>query len=228
MFFGLTIKLYEIYKNTYKNIQKLTNHKGEVIKIIELKNKKLLSGSNDNTIIIYNKDNNNIYSKEYSIPTCGGNCPLVQTKDNEICYREYNNDISSLKFFDLIKGATIHKINDVTVTYCLFDSMVMTSNDLLLVTGYEKISIINVNSYNVIREINVYNSDWISCALFLDKNTLLTCDYNKRIIKWEFETNNLRFISMKENAHNKEITTLTKIGNGLILTGSQDNLVKIW
>ena len=106
--------------------------------------------------------------------------------------------------------------------------MQMVTNDLLLLTGNEKISIVNVNSYSVIRTINVYNSDWISCALFLNKNILLTCDYSRRIIKWKFEGDNLKFISMKENVHNKEITTISKIGNGHILTGSQDNLVKIW
>ena len=226
--FDKTIKLYEILKNDYRNIQTLKNHASEVYKIKELKNKKLVSGSADNTIIIYNKDFSNIYREEYSIPTNGKNCPLVQTKDNEICYYEYTDYTSAIKFFDLIKRSTIYKIDNMNVTYSLFDSMIMISNDLLLVTGSNKISIVNVNTYNVINTIDVPNSHWISCALLLNKNTLLTCDYSKRIIKWVIEGDNLKLISTKENAHSTVITTISKLGNGLILTGSQDNLVKIW
>ena len=39
---------------------------------------------------------------------------------------------------------------------------------------------------------------------------------------------NLKLISKKENSHKGKIYTLSKIGNGLILSGSQDKLVKIW
>ena len=39
---------------------------------------------------------------------------------------------------------------------------------------------------------------------------------------------NLKLIYIKENAHDKPIITLSKLGNGLILSGSGDNSVKIW
>ena len=74
----------------------------------------------------------------------------------------------------------------------------------------------------------VNNSSWISCAILLNNNTLLTTDYNSRITKWIIDGDNLKLKSMKENAHSDEITTICKIGNGLMLTGSKDNLVKIW
>ena len=44
----------------------------------------------------------------------------------------------------------------------------------------------------------------------------------------EIENDNLNLISQKENAHDDEIYTLVKLGNGLILSGSGDNFVKIW
>ena len=46
-------------------------------KIIELKNKQLVSCSFDKSIIFYNK-----YKKDYSITTKGENGPIIQTKDN--------------------------------------------------------------------------------------------------------------------------------------------------
>ena len=104
----------------------------------------------------------------------------------------------------------------------------MISKNLLLITGYNKISIINVNSYNLIKTINVDNSGWIYAVCMLNKDMILTGDNNKRIIQWKIENDNLKLISKKENAHNDKIYTLLKLGNGLILSGSRDNSVKIW
>ena len=104
----------------------------------------------------------------------------------------------------------------------------MISKDLLLITGYDKISIINVNSYNIINIIKVKNSGWINAACLLNKDIILTGDDNKRIIQWKIENNNLQMISIKENAHDEGILTLLKLGNGLILSGSKDCSAKIW
>ena len=38
---------------------------------------------------------------------------------------------------------------------------------------------------------------------------ILTGDYNKRIIQWKIENDNLKLISKKENAHNDYINTLS-------------------
>ena len=57
---------------------------------------------------------------------------------------------------------------------------------------------------------------------------ILTGDYNKIIIQWKIENDNLKLISIKENAHDDKIQTLSKLDNGLILSGSCDKSVKIW
>ena len=131
-------------------------------------------------------------------------------------------------FFDLLERKIINKINNISVTYYNVDSMLMISNDLLLITGENKISIINVNSYNLIKTINVDNSGWIYAVCMLNKDMILTGDENKRIIQWKIENDNLKLISIKENAHDNRIYTLSKLGNGLILSGSYDYSVKIW
>ena len=104
----------------------------------------------------------------------------------------------------------------------------MISKDLLLITGLNKISIINVNSYNLIKAIKVNNSSWIYTTCMLNKDMILTGDKNGSIIQWKIENDNLKLISKKENAHDALITTLSKLDNGLILSGSYDNSVKIW
>ena len=42
------------------------------------------------------------------------------------------------------------------------------------------------------------------------------------------KNDNLKLISIKENAHDNMIYTLSKLGIGLILSGSGDNSIKIW
>ena len=104
----------------------------------------------------------------------------------------------------------------------------MISKDLLLITGENKISIVNVNTYNIINIIDVSGSGCIYSACLLNKDIIITGDQNKRIIQWKIENNNLILISKKENAHGNWIYTLTKLDNGLILSGSCDKTVKIW
>ena len=131
-------------------------------------------------------------------------------------------------FFDLINKKILKKINNINIRGNIYDNMLMISNDLLLIAGENKISIINVNSYNLIRAIDVPNSNGINAVKLLNKNILLNADWNKRIIQWKIDGDNLQLISKKLNAHNGIITTLSIIGNGLIISGSWDKSVKIW
>ena len=104
----------------------------------------------------------------------------------------------------------------------------MISKDLLMITGNNKISIINVNLHSLVRTIDVPDSDWINATCLLQENQLLTVDNNKKIIQWKIEGDNLILISKKENAHEACIGVLLKLGDGHILTGDDKGIVKIW
>ena len=220
-----TIKLYNINGNTYNVLQTLSYHTNSVTKIIELRNKKLVSCSWDDTILLYFKDNNQ-YTKDFNIKTNGKNGPIIQTKNNEICYYEDTN--SALCFFDLQERKNITKINNISVTYYYLDSLLMMSNDLLLAAGENKLTIININSHNIIRSIDVSGSSYICSTCLLKDDIILTADYNHRIIQWRIQNDNLVLISKKENAHDTYIRVLKKIGNGLIMSGDDNGEVKIW
>ena len=104
----------------------------------------------------------------------------------------------------------------------------MISKNLLFIPGNNKISIININYYEIIREIEIPNSDWIQGVCLLDKIILLTGDEKGIIREWKIEEDNLILISKKDNAHNDSILSLINIGNGHIASGSDDKLIKIW
>ena len=104
----------------------------------------------------------------------------------------------------------------------------MINKDLLLIPGENKISIINVNKYNIVRKINVNGSDWICGICLLNENILLTGDYNEIIKEWKIEGDNLILISQKEKVHNDDISYLINIENGHIASSSKDKKIKIW
>jgi len=104
----------------------------------------------------------------------------------------------------------------------------MINKDLLLIPGENKMSIINVNKYNIIKIIDL-NGSGLSCGIcMLNENILLTGDYNKIIKEWKIEGDNLILISQKEKAHNNYIRYLIKVGNGHIASASEDKTIKIW
>jgi len=226
-----TIKLYNINGNNYIVMQTLNDHTDTVFYIIELKNKILVSCSSDETIKFYNIDANNKYKFDYSIKTNGFNGPVIQTKDNEICYQECienNNNVSTICFYDLMKQKVMAKLDNIHIPSYIFNCMIMITKDLLVVSGKNQLYIINLNSYELIKTIDSPGSYYMVCNLLLNENMLLTGDNNGRLIQWKIENDNLKRFSTKEKAHDGRINTLLKIGNGLILSGSDDKLVKIW
>ena len=104
----------------------------------------------------------------------------------------------------------------------------MISKDLLLIPGLNKISIINVNYYNLVRVIDVPGAKSICGVCMLNQNMLLTGDYAKIIRQWRIEGDNLILVSQKENSHDNYIYALLNLGNGYIASGSDDHSVKIW
>ena len=154
--FDNTIKLFKIKGNEFEVLQILNYHTGWVFKIIELKNETLVSCSYDGSIIFYIKDNLK-YKKDYKISTNGYCSNIIQTKDNEICYREYNEDgdNDTICFYDLLERKVKASISNISTL-----NMIMITKDLLLITGKNKISIINVNNYKL-RIINVPEADYI-------------------------------------------------------------------
>ena len=212
-----SIKLFNIKENKYEVLQTLNDHTYWVNKIIELKNKTLVSCSDDRSIIFYIKDNIK-YKKDYQISTNGSCWNIIQTKDNEICYNEYD----TICFYDLLERKVKSSISNIS-NY----NMIMMTKDLLLITGYNKISIINVNNYKL-RIINVPEAGCIYGVCILNQNMLLTGDESKIIRQWRIEGDNLILISKKEKAHDDAIIDLLNLGNGHIASCSWDKTIKIW
>lgn len=219
------IKIFNIKGNEYEVLQTLKYHTNYVFKIIELKNKTLVSCSQDSSIIFYFKDNLE-YKKDYQMSTNGSCSSVIQTKDNEICYSESNNN--SIVFFDLLERKIKTSISNISKYNGCREWFIIMTKDLLVIPGENKISIINVNHYNVARIIEVPGSSWICGICILNENMILTGDYAEIIRQWRIEGDNLILVSKKEKTHDKDINVLLNLGNGQIASGSDDHSIKIW
>ena len=221
-----TIKLFEVIGNKYVIKQTLTYHTDYVNRIIELNNKDLASCSHDYSIFLYKKDNSE-YIINYQIATKGVCFFIIQTKENEICYSEFEKKFITICFFDLNERKIISKINNIRhFDSCRF-SIEKIGKDLLLIPGENNIYIININKYELIRKIDSLNSGWIKGICKMNQNILLTGDSKSTIKEWIIEGDNLILISKKENVQNSSINVLLNIGNGLIASGSEDSTIKI-
>jgi len=220
-----SIKLFNIIGNEKKIMQTLNYHTDEVFKIIELKNKTLVSCSNDNFVIFYNKDKiKNKYVPYHKLSVNNYCFNIIETKDNEICYSEKDKTIY---FYNVLQKQIMSKINDIDLNTYTIGGFTMINKKLLLIPGINQISIININNL-LVKTIYVPNSSYIIGVCLLNENILLTGDNSRTIIQWEIEGDNLIFKSKKENAHNGAIFSIIKTEDGHIITGSDDKSIKIW
>ena len=186
----------------------------------------MISCSRDSSIIFYLKDNNE-YKKDYQISTNGPCYTIIQTKDNEICYLEDKD--KRICFYDIFERKKINASISVVDNYSSGRLwFIMIKKNLLLVPDKNKISIINTEEYNLVRTIEVPNSNLITGVCLLNKDMLLTGNFSNTIRQWKIEGDNLILISKKEKAHDDYINVLLNLGNGYIASGSNDKTIKIW
>jgi len=156
-----------------------------------------------------------------------GSCTsIIQTKDNEICYSEGKNN--TIYFYDILERKINSTISNISKNNDIREWFIMIKKDLLLIQGFNQLSIINTNEYKLIRIINVSNAGTITGVCLLKKDILLTGDYSETIRQWKIEGDNLILISQKEKKHDDDINVLLNMGNGFIASGSDDKTIKIW
>ena len=175
--------------------------------------------------IFYVKDNLE-YKIDYSISTDSSCSSIIQTKDNEICYSVKNDN--KIFFYDLLNKKNINSISNINKHNGSSEWFIMISKELLLIPGENKITIINVKEYKLVRIIEVPGSSWIYGVCMLNKDVLLTGDYSKVIRQWKIEGDNLILLSKKEKAHDDDINVLLNLQDGHIASGSDDHTIRIW
>ena len=129
-------------------------------------------------------------------------------QNNEICYSENN----SICFYDIFERKIRAKISNIKEYNDTLEWFTMTKKDLLFIPGSNQLFVINTNEYKLVRKIEVPNSSSNTGVCLLNKNILLTGDYESIIRQWKIEEDNLVLISKKEKTHESYIYFLLNMG----------------
>ena len=105
--------------------------------------------------------------------------------------------------------------------------IIMLSNKLLLIPGRNKISLVNINTYKIIKVIEAPDSGFMFGTCMI-KNDMVLTGGQFNLYQWKIEFDNLVLYSKKKNAHKSYINTLLNLGDGHIVSGSEDHTIAIW
>ena len=221
------IKLFSIKNNIPQIIQNLAYHKAQIYKTIELSNKiNLVSCSQDMTIIIYKRNNENRY--EFSYNYFYNNVRfenILEIKENIVVATSGYFENNGIFFFD-IKNR--HKITDFQLNCCEWNQnmCLINDNNKLIVGGRNKINLIDCMIYKIIYELDIKYWNWSINKI--NENEFITGGDNGYLTLWKLDNNKIIKIYEKPSVHNDCINAIIKLKNeNIILTCSDDKKVKI-
>ena len=221
-----TLKIYENDNLKYT----LNGHNNSVCKVIELENNKLISSAGDNTMKIWEFDGNN-YKCTYTLTISSINSwtNILRINKDKLVSSAYRSNY--IKFWDIKNNfKEIKTLNNIET--CYWNSMSMINDNILLIGGYSfGIYIINTDNYQIMSQAHK-NIKYINSIIELkNRNILIGCyDENNKysLIEYKYENNNLIKILSKDNAHSNNINGLIEMGDGMIVSCSEDKSIKFW
>jgi WD40 repeat protein len=217
----------DLIKNNEQTFRNLTNvlkgHSAQINCIIQLCNKKLVSGSSDKTIIIWDSKNN--FNIEYTLKGHSDTiCQLTQI-DNILISASGDGLLifwNIAEGFTLIKSLQAHK----KPIYCL-----CKINQNLFASGSEDRQIkfwnINMNSnqpiYTLTSHTNIINE-----LLMVDDNTMASASGDCSIIIWSIENPEPKQLYILKDHEGSVYTLYLNLKRTRLLSGSADRTIKEW
>jgi WD40 repeat protein len=142
-----TLKVWKVSQTEITLTHSLTNHEGEVRKVITLTNNRLASGSLDRSIRIWNKDES--FTEIQTLSEGDGVSSLLQLRHKEVLM--CNGPDTSLSLWETVNYTKEHTIKGAW-TGCI-NSLIQLPNDYIAVGDYSSIYIVNPVLYVVEKEI---------------------------------------------------------------------------
>ena len=210
---------------SYQIIQNINAHKEIVRKIIELKDGRFVSCSQDKTIKIWKFINDEliidkIINVDYSISS------IEEVNENEIISTPVleNGLNGSIIFWNINESKITHKIDGISCVFC-WNILKKISNNTFIVGGERNIYLIK--DYKLIDTINYINGFYneIYSVCYLSNGSILTGHYNGFIKQWEIQDDKLKYIG-EIKIHDTIIRVITQI-NDLIFSGCHDKIIII-
>ncbi len=207
--------------NSYQLIQEIKGHNARVTKIIQIKDGRFISCSNDKTIKIWNfLDEELILDKTLNEYKESGISSIIEFKENEIISTPYKD--GSIVFWSLQELKIIEKINNIK---CDWDwNVIEKINEDSIIVGGRK-SLYLIKNYKLVIDIKI--DSYCYCICYLSNGYILTGHKNGNIKEWKLISNKLKFIGEKK-VHEKLISVIYEIKNNFLLSGSHDNKINFY
>ena len=220
-----TIKIIKIKKNNvYDEIQIIKNaHDDFIIKIIELKNKNLISFSYDCSFKIWKLNDKNKYEKIFRFKDSDKLNDGLEIKENEILYVKESIS-NSIVFYDLETNEKIKTLNrlDLFIDFRGQRIIKLTEKNIA-VAGDGKVYLIDTNNYVILDKIE---SNQNCCILKLTNNLFLVGDKYGNVFQYKLKDKKLIDESKKYKLHGSRIYSMAFL-NGFFISGGY-NEIKIW
>ena len=136
-----------------------------------------------------------------------------------------------LKFWNSNDYSNIATINNIETEWT-FRTLCIIEDDILCVGGCNSkgFYLIKISTHQLIKNIigpkiiySIYEcfDGLFLCSIIIEKG-------NHSLIKYKYENQNMNKIIEKEKAHENCIFTCVELNNGIIASGGDDKLIKLW
>ena len=222
-----SLKIIKIKKYEYENIQLIRNsHNKEITKIVELKNNNIITFSWDNSFKIWKLNNNNEYENIYEFNESYHLCDGLEIKNNEILYL-IGNEQKSLVFYNLERKEKIKILNNLSLSSIdLGERIIKLSDNQVAVAGNKKVYLIDINTYQILDEIDCDNKNF--CILKLSQYLFLTGDEKGTITQYKIKNKKIIKESCKNDSHESYIFSMINLNDIIITGGYYNNIIKFW
>ena len=228
-----TMKIIKLIgEDKYQIEQTLQGHTNTVDKIIEIKLNILISISRDKTMKIWKLNNENKFEcfKTINFQNSESYCNILKLNENEFVTSSYGD--KRIKFWDSNDYSNIATINQDIETFWTWKNMCLLENDLLCIGGDNSkgFYLIKISTHQLIKNIigpkTIFSINKCLDGLFLC--SIIDAKGNNSLVKYKYEGLDLKKVAEKEKAHDKNILSCVELNDGIIASGGEDFLIKLW
>ena len=200
----------------------LNAHISQINKVIYF-NENIISCSNDNTVKLWEENiNNNNYQLNLILNHLKSVCCILLIKEKNIFI---SSGLNGTRFYNLNNFELIFEIKE---TWCgAWNALCKIDNDKIIVQEEQNL-LLNIISITEKKIINKIKCNYISLGIIsIDDKGIILVGVNKNIIVYDNQ-NNYKYLQYIENAHGNYIIGFQQLKNGLIVSYSFDESIKIW
>ena len=212
-------------EETYELTLTLSEHKNSVTSILQLSDEKLITGSKDKTIRLWDIYENSFRCTQilkdhtdgvYSLCELIGRRFASGSEDKTIRIWEENKGL-----FNQVKILNDHKSR--------VRSLIQTKNGFLI-SGADKVIIIYKLEEDIFKKIETINahSSYITRLIYLSDGKIASASRDTHIKIWNFGKNGEMILSEILKEHTHTVYDIIELKDGRLASVSGDNLVIIW